>query len=180
MSVPESVGYYSREAHFISEKKKVMWSLRPSSHHHTWLPTRKQRWEPSFQALPDSPRCLLYQLRKTWLLHGQINEMNHPNPTWPHRCDLHTCPLRGILFSQAELLPFICTLILFCSCFAFLSGNSNICEFVCCGMNTCAVLWVTTYLTRLNHLLLFVSIFHCQLKLVSRVEQFVEKPRQDW
>lgn len=174
------MGYYSREAHFVREKKKVMWNLMLSSHHYTWLPTLKQCREPSFKALSDSLCYLLYQLRKTWLLHGQINKMNHSNLTWPHRCDLHICPLRGILFSQVELLLFICTLILFCSCFAFLSGTSNISEFVCSGMNMCAVLWVTTNLKRLNHLLLFVSIFHCQLKLVSRVEQFVEKPRQDW
>lgn len=130
------------------------------------LPVLKQGWKPSFRTQSDSSWSLFHQLRKAcccmnnfirWIIQILLT------PKWP----AHMPPGNILFFASGMTALYLHTdAVLFMLCISF--WNVHL-QCVSRGMNMCAVMWVTTCLKRSNHLLLSVLIFHCQLKLVSRV-----------
>ena len=158
--------HHSRKAHNVRVGKKVVWNLVPSKHcwcltTHTETVLRTELQNSGWLTL-----LLLPPAEQGWLWHGQFNKMNHPSLTLPERYDLHICPWGAPWFCQWNDCPLSAHWYCFIHALHFFLKLYLQC--VSRGMNMFAVIWVTAYLKRLNYLLLFVLIFHCQLKLVSK------------
>lgn len=160
-------GIITAEKHIMLEWGRKWYEIwYPSNITGAWLPVLKQCWELSSRTQSDSHCYFFHQLSRhgchmdnliRWII--QIL-LYHRDMTCTYAPEGHLGSISGmtILYLHTDT-------VLFMLCISFWNF------YLQCfsrGMNMCAVIWVTAYLKRLNYLLLFVLIFHCQLKLVSK------------